>query len=45
MVLAETVLLYSSLMLNMIYSYPRLKKYYKNFTENKNNYLIYNGTT
>ena len=43
--LAETVLLYSSLMLNMIYSYPRLKNYYKKFNENKNNYLIYNNGT
>ena len=45
MVAAESVLLYSSLIINFIYSYPRVKKYYKNFMENKNNYLLYNNGT
>ena len=45
MVVAESVLLYSSLILNCIYSYPRLKNYYKKFSENKNNYLLYNNGT
>ena len=42
MVAAVTILLYSSLFINFIYSYPRVKNYYKKFKENKNNYLIYN---
>ena len=47
MVAIESVLLYSSLTINFFYSYPRVKKYYKDFMENKNNYLLYNnnGTT
>jgi hypothetical protein len=42
MVAAVTILLYSSLFINLMYSYPRIKKYYKIVKENKNNYLIYN---
>ena len=40
---AESVLLYCSLFINVMYSYPRIKKYYENLKENKNNYLIYNN--
>jgi len=43
MVAAESILLYSSLFVNFMYSYPKVKNYYKILKEKKNNYLLYNG--
>ncbi len=43
MVATESVLLYSSLFINLMYSYPKIKNYYKILKENKNNYLLYNN--
>ncbi len=45
MVAAESVLLYSSLFINVMYAYPKIKNYYKILKENKNNYLLYNNGT
>ena len=45
MVATVSVLLYCSLFINLMYSYPKVKNYYKNFKENKNNYLLYNNGT
>jgi hypothetical protein len=35
MVAVVNILLYSSLFINLMYSYPRVKNYYKSFRENK----------
>ena len=34
MTAVESILLYSSLFINLMYSYPHVKKYYKKFKEN-----------